>query len=1187
MARKKNRRILSGGAIVLFVVLFCFLGMSVQAFEAVTITYTISGSAGVSGVTMKGLPGSTVVTDQNGYYSAIVDWNWKGTVTPALEGYEFTPASKIYSKVTGDMSNEDYTPSEITYTISGKLNMEGVEMNGLPGNPITGSGGTYSSTVPYGWQGEVVPIKEGFEFKPSNRGYPPVKGNQMNHDYTAEPMMLLIAGSVGVEGVVLEGLPGNIVSMQGGNYSAKVQYGWSGTVTPKKEGYEFSPAYTDYSNVFETLSSQDYIGAPLTYVISGTAGMAGVQIKGLPGDPITDENGYYSTTVEYGFSKTVEPILDGYTFTPASKIYTKVNSDRQNDNYSGSMITLTISGTTRMEGVQMNGLPGNPITGKDGSYSVTVDYGWSDTVTPIKEGYTFSPESKPYMAVTKDMTNQNYTGKPITYTISGSTMVPGVSIKGFPGRAVVSDASGNYSATVNYGWSGTITPTKNGYDFDPSNIQQDNLLGDQTNQNFVPMIQKRKISGKIMSQKGQPVADVYIMADTGGGSATTNADGEYEILVDHGWRGKTLPAREGYTFNPTNKPYSTLTRDQLRQNFTAILRTFTITDSVIIGNTPIPGVTITASNEEGEVDKTSTDAKGKFILKVPYGWTGEIIPTKEGLQFNPPSQTYSNITTDMVGGQPVLVRATPPPTPTPAPTTTVPGIPTPPPATVPGIPTPPPATVPGIPTPPPATAPGIPTPSSPAVAEAPKTPLEQDIANMQKQLTQLINQRSGAGQVLPGAPGVGDTSTGPGGPFISNTFIDNDLPTEVLPAIATQAGISIIPDETVAGIITADLVDVPLETALEIVLAGTPYIVKKTPYYYLVCSGGIKDVMFPFVSETRRLRMNYITSDAAVGLLSTPFREYAQSEIGPTGTDTYTVVVTAPPTMMNRIIADLEQIDRPLSQILLDARIVVMEKGDLLNLGVEWGWPKIQAGMFSSNHYGRGEPTADFNGEGPWGIQIGYTPDALFTSSLELTLNLLAQNGEATILTKPQVLAQDGKESRIEVTTEEYYMLTSPEVSGGYYQRTELQEIKSGTILTITPHLGDNNDITLQVSVEVSDSVPRGRGNDLPVVTRRKAENNVTIKDGGTVALAGLTENRTRKDIRRAPGLSGLPLIGSLFKSTNNENSTREIAVFVTARLVSNTGKTVEFTRPSDIPAPIQPVGDDFKARLRDSLSRR
>jgi type II secretory pathway component GspD/PulD (secretin) len=464
--------------------------------------------------------------------------------------------------------------------------------------------------------------------------------------------------------------------------------------------------------------------------------------------------------------------------------------------------------------------------------------------------------------------------------------------------------------------------------------------------------------------------------------------------------------------------------------------------------------------------------------------------------------------------------------------------------------------------------------------------VEQDIAKILAELNRLKRQQ--AGQVESAAtPGTGAITSGAGGVLISNLFQDNDLPTEVLPAIATQAGISIIPDETVAGIITADLVDVPLDTALDIVLAGTPYIVKKTPYYYLVASGGIKDTMFTDLSETRRLRMNYVTSEAAVGLLATPFQEYAQSEIGPTGTDTYTVVVTAPPKLMSRIVADLEQIDQPLSQIMLDARIVVMEKGDLLNLGVEWGWPNIQAGMFSSNHYGRGEPDRDFGGEGPWGIQIGYTPDALFTSSLELTLNLLAQNGEATILTKPQVIAQDGKESTIEVTTEEYYMLVAPELSGSFFTRTELQEIKSGTTLTITPHLGDNNDITLQVSVEVSDSIPRGRGSELPVVTRRKAENNVTIKDGGTVALAGMTENRTRKDLRRVPVLSNLPLIGSLFKSTNSENSTREIAVFVTARLVSNSGQQVEYTQPSEIPDPIRPAGTDFKARLRDSLSRR
>ena len=819
MARKKIRRILSGGAIAVCVVLFCILDISVQAFEAVKITHTISGSAGVSGVTMKGLKdasGAPVVTDQSGYYSATVDYGWKGTVTPILEGYEFTPKSKTYPPVTSDMINEIYTPSEITYTISGKVDMEGVEMNGLPGNIITGSDGTYSATVPHGWQGVITPIKEGYTFKPINKEYPPVKSN-LSQNFTSEIKTLLISGSVGQAGVTMKGLPSNPVTGTNGVYSVKVKYGWSGTVTPTKEGYEFNPPDMQYPEVTVDQPIQDYTATVLTFTISGTAGMAGVQMKGLPGDPTTDENGYYSATVEYGFSKTVEPTLGGYTFTPASTIYTKVDSDRMNESYTASRITITISGTTRMEGVVMNGLPDNPITGKDGSYSVTVDYDWSDTVTPTKDGYTFTPESKPYPPVTKDMTNQNYTAKPITFTISGSTTVPGVAIRGFPGRAVVSDSSSNYSATVSYGWSGMITPSKNGYDFEPANIQFDNILGDQTNQSFTSTIQKRTISGKILSQKGQPVADVYLITE-GAGSATTNADGEYELLVDHGWLGKITPTKEGYTFNPATKPYSPVTSDQTRQNFSAIVRMFTITDSVIIGTTPITGVTITASNAEGTVGTTTTDAKGMFSVSVPYGWTGEIIPTKAGLQFNPPSQSYTNVTGNYKDGQLEIISAPTPPTPV----TPTPGIPTPAtPTPTPGIPTPAtPTPTPGIPTPatptPATPTPGVPTPATPIPApgvEAPKTPLEQDIARIQSQLDKLLGQRPGEGQV-PTTPGIGDIPVGPGGPLISNQFVDMDLPTEVLPMIATQAGISIIPDVTVSGMITADLVNVPLDTAI-------------------------------------------------------------------------------------------------------------------------------------------------------------------------------------------------------------------------------------------------------------------------------------------------------------------------------------------------------------------------------------
>jgi len=271
--------------------------------------------------------------------------------------------------------------------------------------------------------------------------------------------------------------------------------------------------------------------------------------------------------------------------------------------------------------------------------------------------------------------------------------------------------------------------------------------------------------------------------------------------------------------------------------------------------------------------------------------------------------------------------------------------------------------------------------------------------------------------------------------------------------------------------------------------------------------------------------------------------------------------------------------------------VVAMEHTDLLDLGVEWGWPQISAGAFGTAF------NLDNAGTWPWGVQIGYTPDQTFTDSLLMALNLLQQNSQAEMVANPQVLAQDGRLAELNVLTEEYFMLT-PAITNNalLYAQTEMVTITSGTKLSITPRIGDNNDITLEMATEVSDSIPKAAGSELPLVTRRTSRNVVTVRDGGTVALAGLTENRSKKIDKRVPGLSNLPLVGGLFKNTDNSASSREIAVFVTAHLVPD-GTTVRAgaaRTPSPQPqAPLlgsgtqapAPASRNFKDDIRASLN--
>ena len=146
--------------------------------------------------------------------------------------------------------------------------------------------------------------------------------------------------------------------------------------------------------------------------ISGRTGLAGVMMYGLPGNVVTDQNGYYTATVEHGWTGRVMPVKEGYKFEPASMTYTKVTTFRSNDNYAPKLITCTISGEVGVGGVLIKGLPGNPVvTGRNGTYQATVEYGWSGTVEPAKEGYAFEPPNLSYSRVIHGQTNQNYSPK--------------------------------------------------------------------------------------------------------------------------------------------------------------------------------------------------------------------------------------------------------------------------------------------------------------------------------------------------------------------------------------------------------------------------------------------------------------------------------------------------------------------------------------------------------------------------------------------------------------------------------------------------------------------------------------------------------------------------------------------------------------------------------------------------------
>jgi hypothetical protein len=221
-----------------------------------------------------------------------------------------------------------------------------------------------------------------------------------------------------------------------------------------------------------------------TFIISGRIGAAGVALKGLPGDPVTDDQGNYSAEVLCDWSGTVTPVKEGYGFEPPARTFNPVDEDLLGQDFRAEVLRFTISGNVGLPGVLLEGLPGPVVSDQDGFYRARLDYGWAGTINPAKEGYAFTPPSKAVERVTRDLARLDFTGEVKMMVIMdeilvGDEPVQGVRVTAEPGDySAVTNAQGRYTIKVPYGWTGELRLAKDGWEFDPPSMRYDDVTDD-------------------------------------------------------------------------------------------------------------------------------------------------------------------------------------------------------------------------------------------------------------------------------------------------------------------------------------------------------------------------------------------------------------------------------------------------------------------------------------------------------------------------------------------------------------------------------------------------------------------------------------------------------------------------------------------------------------------------------------
>ncbi len=300
---------------------------------------------------------------------------------------------------------------------------------------------------------------------------------------------------------------------------------------------------------------------------------------------------------------------------------------------------------------------------------------------------------------------------------------------------------------------------------------------------------------------------------------------------------------------------------------------------------------------------------------------------------------------------------------------------------------------------------------------------------------------------------------------------------------------------------------------------------------------------------------------------------------------TNSLIVQAIPGDVRRIIDVVELLDRPTSQILIEAQIVETTNDTARALGVQWGG--LLYGSGNGKNYWMG-PGSEFppdtslfdenltpivalppagqvsnfpvNLTDDIGLSLGFLFQNIGNSVLSLQLQALQDEGLLNILSSPSITTLENQISLIESGDR----IPIQTVENG---EVNIQYIQAVLKLEVTPNVIDSESLKLKIVVnkDEPDFTRTVAGN--PTIITRKAETNVILFNGQTTVIGGLSEEKTATGSQGIPYLKDVPGLGWLFGNKTRANEMDELLIFITPYILEERPMEQMSSKTKDQPA--------------------
>ena len=401
----------------------------------------------------------------------------------------------------------------------------------------------------------------------------------------------------------------------------------------------------------------------------------------------------------------------------------------------------------------------------------------------------------------------------------------------------------------------------------------------------------------------------------------------------------------------------------------------------------------------------------------------------------------------------------------------------------------------------------------------------------------------------------------------------------LLQVIADFTRINIIASDAVSGAATVRLIDVPWDQALDIVLQSKGMSSRRQGNVIWVAP---KD---EWLQREKQALENQNTLQALAPLqnLTIPL-QYAKAgdvaqrlvPVTPGGgrwlsargtllaePRTNQLFITDVPTHLQVIQAMITQLDVPVRQVMIEARIVEADDQFGKSLGVRLGGGfaaplslmgkpltamvgsavnPTSAGVVAGNMVNFPAGAAGQTSNEPASVAVSLF-NAAANKFLNLEISALEAEGKGKVVSSPRVVTADQTKALIEQGTELPYQLAT--ASGA----TAVSFRKANLKLEVTPQITPEGSLILEVDVN-KDSVGALTPSGYAINTKH-VKTQVLVENGGTVVIGGIYEQSDKDDDARVPALGELPVLGWLFKNQQRVARRTELLVFITPRVIA------------------------------------